>query len=209
MHSPEPDTDELVRRAGIGDDAAMRALFERHRGRLANMIRMRMDRRLQGRIDPSDVIQETLVIASQRMERYFAERPLPFYPWLRQIAWDKLLHLHDHHLHAAKRSVAREQYARPEISDESVMQLAERFVGLASSPSVAAVRAELRQRVRQALNSVSEDERELLLLRYLEQLPSKEIAAIMGTSEAAVNMRHMRALDRMRRFLTREYGGLE
>jgi RNA polymerase sigma-70 factor (ECF subfamily) len=165
-----------------------------------------MDPRMRGRIDPSDVVQETLISASQKMDRYLAERPLPFYPWLRQIAWEKLVHLHDRHLRAAKRSVAREQFFRPDISDESALDLAHCFLGATSSPSADALRQELRQRVRHALDELAEDDREVLLLRYLEQLPSKEIAAIMETTEAAVNMRHMRALDRMRRILLRVHG---
>jgi RNA polymerase sigma-70 factor (ECF subfamily) len=105
MSVPELDTDVLVRRAGGGDASAMRELFDRHRGRLSQMVWVRMDPRIRGRIDPSDVIQETLVAASQKMQSYSAERPLPFYPWLRQIAWEKLVHLHDRHLRAAKRTV--------------------------------------------------------------------------------------------------------
>jgi RNA polymerase sigma-70 factor (ECF subfamily) len=82
-----------------------------------------------------------------------------------------------------------------------VVQLAERFVGSATSPSEFAVRNEMRERVRRALNTLSDEDREVLLLRYLEQLPSQEIADIMGTTEAAVNMRHMRAMERMRKRL--------
>lgn len=201
MSASDPDTEELVRRADEGDVSAMRALFERHRGRLAKMVEVRMDPRMRRRVDPSDVVQETLVAASQSMERYLAEKPLPFYPWLRQIAWEKLVHLHDRHVRAAKRSVQREHFFQPDLSEESVLELAERFLGSASSPSDAVLRKELRERVRQALDALVEADREVLLLRYLEQLPSREIAAIMGTSESAVNMRHMRALERMRRLL--------
>jgi RNA polymerase sigma-70 factor (ECF subfamily) len=201
MTSAAPDTDDLVRLAGEGDATAMGELFERHRARLAKMVEVRMDPRLRGRLDPSDVIQESLAAASQRIGHYAHERPLPFYPWLRQIAWEKLVHLHDRHLRAMKRSVAREQFLQPEISDESIVQLAECFVGSATSPSGVAVRKEIRERVRLALNTLSEEDREVLLLRYLEQLPSQEIAHLMGTSEAAVNMRHMRALERMRKRL--------
>ena len=204
MRTSDPDTDELVRRAGGGDASAVEVLFERHRGRLSQMIRVRMDPRMRGRVDPSDVVQEALVAASQRLARYAAERPLPFYPWLRQIAWEKLVHLHDRHLRAAKRSVKREQFFRPDISDESALELAQRLVGGMSSPSAEAVRQEVRQRVRQALDALSAEDREILLQRYLEQLPSKEIGAILGISEAAVNMRHMRALERMRRILASE-----
>jgi len=143
--------------------------------------------------------------ASQKMGQYFSERPLPFYPWLRQIAWEKLVHLHDMHLRAAKRSVAREQWAGLDISNESAVALAERFVGERSTPSAAAVRQEVRQAVRMALGTMANNDREVLLLRYLEQLSSKEIAAIMQMTEAAVNMRHMRALEKMRRVLVREH----
>jgi RNA polymerase sigma factor (sigma-70 family) len=78
------------------------------------------------------------------------------------------------------------------------LNLAQRFIGATSSPSAAVLRQELRERVRQALGDLSQEDREVLLLWYLEQLPSKQIAAIIGSSEAAVNMRHMRALERMR-----------
>lgn len=202
MHTSDPDTEELVRLAGAGDAAAVDVLFQRNRNRLSQMIRLRMDPRMRGRIDPSDVIQETLVAASQRLPRYATERPLPFYPWLRQIAWEKLVHLHDRHLRASKRSVAREQFFRPGISDESALELAHRLVGTTSSPSADAVRQEVRERVRQSLEELSADDREVLLLRYLEQMSSKEIGAILDVSEAAVNMRHMRALERMRRVLS-------
>jgi RNA polymerase sigma-70 factor (ECF subfamily) len=204
MTAAAADTEALVRRAAGGDAEARHALLDRHRRRLGRMVELRMDPRMRGRVDPSDVVQEALIAASGRMERYLTGRPLPFYPWLRQIAWEKLVHLHDRHLRAAKRSVAREQYFRPEISDESALDLAQRFMGGASSPSAAALRQELQERVRRALNGLPDDDREVLLLRYLEQLPSKDIAAITGSSEAAVNMRHMRALERMRRILSRD-----
>jgi len=191
------DTDELLRRAASGDRFAENQLLARHRGRLARMVHARIDPRVRARVDPSDVVQETLAAASQKMHSYLANRPLPFYPWLRQIAWEKLVHLHERHL-AAKRSVAREHRTQVGLSDQSAIQLAEQLVGTASSPSVAAVRRELRQRVQQVLDELSVDDRELLVQRYVEQMSSKEIGAVMGISDAAVNMRHMRALERMR-----------
>jgi RNA polymerase sigma-70 factor (ECF subfamily) len=200
--TPKDDTDELIRRAGRGDASAVNVLFERHRGRLAQMVNSRMDPRVRARVDPSDVVQETLAAASKKMPSYLAHQPIPFYPWLRQIAWEKLVHLHDRHLRAAKRSVQREQHAYAALSDQSTLQLAEQLVGTVSSPSVAALRRELRQRVQQALAELSDDDREILLQRYLEQMSSKEIGAVLGISEAAVNMRHMRALERMRSVLS-------
>lgn len=205
MHPADIDTDLLLRDARTGDAWAVAALLERYRQRLNQMVQVRLHPRVRCRIDPSDVVQETLFAASQKMSTYLADQPLPFYPWLRQIAWEKLVHLHDRHLRAAKRSVVREQFQQTELSDESAIDLAQRLIGDASSPSAAALGHELRQRVRQALDDLVDADREMLLLRYLEQMSSKEIAAIMGTSEAAVNMRHMRALERMRRVLASDY----
>jgi RNA polymerase sigma-70 factor (ECF subfamily) len=201
MPKPEIDTDELLRSALAGDRAAVSALLARHQRRLARMIQKRLDPRMRGRVDTSDVVQETLAAASQRLKQYLVDKPLPFYPWLRQIAWEKLVHLHDRHLRAAKRSVTRERDFGAVLNDESALELAQRFFACGSSPSQAAMRREMRTRIQSALDQLSPSDREVLLLRYLEQLPSKDIAAIMGTTEAAVNMRHMRALERMRKML--------
>jgi len=166
-----------------------------------------MDPRVRGRLDPSDVVQEALATASDKMDEYLTDQPLPFYPWLRQIAWEKLAHEHDRHLRAAKRSVTRE---RPFfISDASAAGIAERLLGPLTSPSGHAQRQELQQGVRQALAALPETDREVLLMRYLEQMPSREIAAVLNTSEAAVNVRHMRALERMRKVLARQQGASE
>src|SRR5438105_1203288 len=97
--TPEPDTEQLLARAGDGDTQARDRLFQRHRPRLRNLIALRMDRRLAARLDPSDVVQDTLGEAAQQMSDYLRRRPLPFYPWLRQIALEKLIDQHRRHLH--------------------------------------------------------------------------------------------------------------
>ena len=107
--SREPDTEELVERAGLGDEGARQELFVRHRDRLRRMVAVRMDRRLAPRVDPSDVVQEALAEAHEAMSDYLRDRPLPFYPWLRQFAWERLLKLHRHHVDARRRSVDREE----------------------------------------------------------------------------------------------------
>lgn len=203
MQTSQPTTEELLRRAGDGASDARHSLLERHRRRLVQMVEVRMDPRVRARLDPSDVVQETLTAASDKLDDYLSDQPLPFYPWLRQIAWEKLVHEHDRHLRAAKRSVTREQAFYPQLSDASIAGLADRFVSPGSSPSRAAVRGELKRRVREGLDALSDRDREMVLMRYLEQMPSKEIATIQRTTEAAVNMRHMRALEQMRKLLTR------
>ena len=106
------DNDELLERAGRGDAQARADLLARHRERLRRMVALRMDRRLSPRVDPSDVVQDALAEAHRQLPDYLLERPLPFYPWLRQIAWDRLVQQHRRHLHAGRRSVRREEERR-------------------------------------------------------------------------------------------------
>jgi RNA polymerase sigma-70 factor (ECF subfamily) len=198
--SHEPDTDQLLDRAGRGDPAARQQLLVRHRPRLQQMIAVRMDRRLSARIDPSDVVQETLAEAVQQLSDYLRHRPLPFYPWLRQLACDRLAELHRRHVQARKRSVTREEPAPP-LPDESVLELAGRLLARGSSPSARLVRQELCGRVRAALEQLAAHDREVLVLRHLEQLSTREIAAVLGITEGAVYTRHLRALERLRALL--------
>src|SRR5262245_24069354 len=107
--SPADDTDALLARATAGDPEAAQQLLARHRGRLGRMVAVRLDCRLAARVDPSDVVQEALMDAARKLPDYLRRRPLPFYPWLREIAWERLIKLHQQHLTAGKRSVLREQ----------------------------------------------------------------------------------------------------
>src|SRR5262245_14168623 len=150
--TPAPtDTDALLAAAAGGDADARGRLLARHRDRLARMVACRLDRLLAPRIDPSDVVQEVLAGADRKVGRYLTERPLPFYPWLRQLAWEQLATLHRRHVRAGKRSVRLEEPGVLALPDESAAELAARLVTSATSPTQAALRQELRQRVRLAL----------------------------------------------------------
>jgi RNA polymerase sigma-70 factor (ECF subfamily) len=194
------DTEQLLERVAEGDDLARGQLLQRHRQRLRGMIALRLDRRLRPRVDPSDVLQEALAMAAVHLSDYVRERPLPFYPWLRQLAWEKLVQLHRRHIHAGKRSVRREDAALP-LPDESAVQLADRLASRGSSPSAWLNHAEMRHRVQSALARLSERDREVLVLRYLEHLSTREIAAVLGLAEAGVKTRQLRALQRLRDLL--------
>lgn len=200
MGVDDPDTEQLLRRAAQGDRTAIERLLVRHQDRLRKMIAVRMDRRLAARVDPSDVVQEALAEAFQRMPDYLRERRLPFYPWLRQIAWERLVHVHGRHIHAGKRSVRREQSWNT-LPEESAMELAERLVASGTSPSRQLMREEMRRRVRNALEQLNPKDREVLVLRYMEQLNTSEVAAVLGINEGAVKTRHFRAIERLHRLL--------
>jgi RNA polymerase sigma-70 factor (ECF subfamily) len=206
MALANPDTEQLIQQASQGDVAARQQLLVRHRDRLRKMVRVRMDRRLAARVDPSDVVQEALADAAGKMSDYLRRRPLPFYPWLRRLAWERLVKLHRRHIRAAVRSVSREDPGLPALPDESALELAQRLAAPGTSPSHHLVREELRGRVQAALAQLSETDREVLVMRYLEQLSNAETGAALGISEGAVKMRHLRALERIRGLLAGELG---
>jgi RNA polymerase sigma-70 factor (ECF subfamily) len=200
MPPAEPDTDQLLDLAGQGDGDARNRLLDRHRRQLRSLIALRMDPRLVARVDPSDVVQESLAEAAQRLPDYLQARPLPFYPWLRQIALERLIDLQRRHVRSQKRSVRREEFRLPQLPDDSVQGLAQ-LASMGSSPSRALQRRDLQERMRAALERLAERDREVLLLRHFEQLPVKQIAAVLGISEGAAKVRHARALERLRQEL--------
>jgi RNA polymerase sigma-70 factor (ECF subfamily) len=204
MSEEDPETQALVRRADLGDQLARLLLLSRYRGRLRRMIAVRIDPHLAARVDPSDVVQEALAEAGQKLDDYLQRRPLPFYPWLRRLAVERLLQLHRHHLWSQKRGVGREQSGDIPLPDGSVWELADRLVESGTTPSRHVIREESRLRLRRALDSLAPNDREVLVMRYLEQLPFSEIAAVLGMTENAVKVRHFRALDRMRNLLGEE-----
>src|SRR5262245_26142730 len=108
MNAEQGVIDDLVRRAVAGDESALAELFDRYRSRLRQMIRLRLDRRLQGRVDPSDVLQDAYIDLSQKLPEYPNRSSLPFFLWLRLVVGERLLRVHRHHLGAAMRDADRE-----------------------------------------------------------------------------------------------------
>jgi RNA polymerase sigma-70 factor (subfamily 1) len=139
-----------------------------------------------------------LADAASQLDDYMDRRPVPFYPWLRQFAWGRLIDMHRCHLHARRRSVARERYWDLPLSDQSAIALVDRLIGSGTSPSGRLIRDEQRLRLRAALEGLPARDREVLVMRYLEQLSGAEIASVLGIGEGAVKMRLLRAAERLR-----------
>jgi RNA polymerase sigma-70 factor (ECF subfamily) len=196
-----PDTEELLGRVEQGDSRARSELLNRHRARLRRMVAVRLDRRVLARLDPSDIVQEALAEADQKLAAYLRQRPVAFYPWLRRLTWEHLVRLQDRHLLAKRRSVAREEAAFSRLPDESALKLAERLVHSSLSPDDRLLQAEMKSRLIEALAELPDRDREILVLRYLEQLANREIAEILEVTEAVVRQRHGRALERLSRKL--------
>jgi RNA polymerase sigma-70 factor (ECF subfamily) len=205
MHTVSSDSLQnatLLDRAQRGDKQALGELMALHRDRLRRMVQLRMDRRLRGRLDASDVIQEAFLEAATRFDEYARGRPMPFFLWLRFITGQRLLGAHRRHLGVrardARREVALYRGSLPEATSES---LAAQLLGRLTSPSHAAVRAELQIRLQETLNSMEETDREILALRHFEQLSCAESAEELGIEEPAASSRYYRALKRLRALL--------
>jgi RNA polymerase sigma-70 factor (ECF subfamily) len=207
MGTDDPETEALIRAAALGDELAHRQLLERYRARLRQMVALRLDRRLAPRLDPSDIVQEALADAAQKLDAYLRERTLPFYPWLHRLASERLIQAHRRHVKAQARAVGREQAGGLSLPDGSVAQLADRLAASGTSPSQRLLRDELRQRLREALARLAPNDREVLVMYYLEGLAFVEIAAILGVTEGAAKTRHFRALERIRRLMDHDDGG--
>jgi RNA polymerase sigma-70 factor (ECF subfamily) len=200
----------LVKRAAEGDQQAWLRLVERHRDRLRRMVALRLDRRLQGRVAPSDVLQEACLDASRRLAEYAREPVMPFFLWLRTLVGQKLLDQHRRHLGAAARDAGREislyHGAMPETTSAA---LAAHLLGRLTSPSQAAIRAERKIRLQEALNSLDPLDREILSLRHFEELSNTEAALVLGLDKSAASKRYARALVRLKNILAALPGGLD
>jgi RNA polymerase sigma-70 factor (ECF subfamily) len=196
----------LLRDAAAGDTAAIEKLLERHRDRLRRMIALRLDARLSARIDASDVVQEALVDAAQKLADYARDRPLPFYPWLHRLAASRSAAVHRRHRRSKSRSVAREEPDAFAWPDSSIQLMVKYLVARDATPSRALLREEQRQRVHAALQGLAPIDREVLVMHYLEELSFPEIAAILDIGEGAAKMRHLRALRRIRTFMKDDGG---
>jgi len=204
MNHDEIDTDQLVRQARDGDPAATQMLFERHRAQLKRMISIRMDAQLAARLDESDIIQDALMEATRRLDDYIQQPAVPFYVWLRGLAWDRLIQLHRHHIDRQKRSVRREQPTGLPLSHQSATQLVDMLAVDDTSPSARVMHDEESQRACDALQQLPERYREVLILRHLEQLSIDETAAVLGITAGTVKSRQFRAISRLHESLSRD-----
>ena len=196
-----PD-DLLIDRAAAGDSAALAELFGRYRKRLRAMVRLRMDRRLQGRVDPSDVLQEAYLDVAQQLPTYLAKPEMPFYLWLRLTTGQRLMRLHRQHLSAALREAGREvSLHRGALPQASSVSLAAQLLGKMTSASKAVERVEIQLQLQAALNGMDEMDREIIALRNFEELSNAEAAQVLGLETSAASKRYIRALKRLQEIL--------
>jgi RNA polymerase sigma-70 factor (ECF subfamily) len=210
MENNSAETVDLLLRARAGDQHALEQIFTQHRGRLRRMVDIRLDRRLQARIDASDVIQDAYMDVMTRLEEYLREPRLPLFLWLRLIVGERLMKLHRHHLGTQMRDAGREvSLYRGALPAASSAALAAQLLGKHTSPTQAAARAERMLRLQEALNTLDLMDREVLSLRHFEELTLAETAQVLGITESGAAKRYVRALKRLKDLLAAMPGGME
>jgi RNA polymerase sigma-70 factor, ECF subfamily len=206
---PTPDdTRRLLDDAQTGDSAAVDRLLGRFREPLRQVINLRLDPVLGRRVDASDIVQDVLIEANQRLTEYLKNPAMPFHLWLRHLAQDRIIDTHRRHRTAQRRSIDKEQpIQRPAWADDSSAQLVAQLVDAEQTPASAAIHQELQRRLTDALAQLDADDQEIILMRHHEQLSNQDVAAALGLTEAAASMRYLRALRKLRAVLVPEAGG--
>src|SRR6266851_1709315 len=180
---PTSDSDDvsgLLQRAAGGDEQALQELFSRYR----------------------DV--------ARRLPEYVRQPGLPFFLWLRHLTGLKLVEVHRRHLGTQLRDADREvTLHRGGLPEADSVSLAAQLLGTLTTPSQAAIKAETRLIVQDALNNMDPTDREVLALIHFEQLSTSEIAEVLGVSKAGAGSRYLRAIKRLKEILERIPGFTE
>jgi len=202
MSPPPGQVPDLVASVAAGDGEAIVELLGRYRARLRRMVALRLDPRLQGRVDASDVIQEGYLDAIKRLEEYIRDPSVSFYIWLRFLVGQRVAEYHRRYLSRPGRDVGREiSIYRGAMPGASTGALAARLLGKLTSPSGAAMRAERKIRLQEALNRMDPLDREILVLRHYEQMTNGDDAAALGLDKSTASKRYTRALVRLKEIL--------
>ena len=202
MWPDENNTEQLLQGVKSGDPDAVNDLLERHRDAVRRLVRMRLDQRIQQRVDVSDVVQDVMVEANRRLRDYVENPGMSFRLWIRQIAKDRIIDAHRRHRVSAKRSVDRERgLTAPGDMNRSTMELAVHLHDPELTPQAAATQQEMLRRVEGAISELAEADAEIIVMRHYERLSNQEIAQALQLTEPAASMRYLRAVRRLRQVL--------
>ena len=205
--APSDDGRDRVTR---GDEQALAELFSQHRDRLWRIVHFRLDRRLHGRVDADDVLQEAYLSAAQRIRHLAADSSTSQFVWLRLIVGQTLVDVHRRHLGVQMRDAGREVSLHGAGHPQATsMSLAACLLGQVTSPSQAAVRAEMSAQLEAALESMDPIDREVLALRHFEELTNSEVAEVLTIQQKAASIRYVRAIKRLKAVLSQLPGFAE
>jgi RNA polymerase sigma-70 factor (ECF subfamily) len=196
--SEADDLIAMIRQSGA-DPQVLGRIWDHYRDRLRRVVRLRLDRRLQGRADPSDVLQEAFIDFQSRAAEYAQKPDMPLFLWLRFLTGQRLQLVHRQHLGTQMRDAGREvslhRGAMPQATSGS---LAAQLLGRFTSVTQAVQRAEMQLILQEAINALDPIDREILALRHFEELSNDETAQVLGIKPSAASNRHIRALKHLR-----------
>src|SRR5262245_49615096 len=194
---PPEEAERLLEQVRAGHRPALDQLLALHRDFLRRVVELRLDRKIRARVDASDIVQETQLEAARRIADYLQRRPMPFHIWLQKTAHENLLRIRRQHVEADCRSVENEI----PLPGGSSVALAHQLLGSGPTPSQEVREQELARQLRRAVALLSEDDREIVLLRSFEGLTNEEAGQVVGIETAAASKRYTRALLRLRKLL--------
>ncbi|MCA9088468.1 MAG: sigma-70 family RNA polymerase sigma factor [Planctomycetaceae bacterium] len=195
---------EQVEAVRVGDGKVLAQVFDLYRDRLWQIVNFRLDHRLRGRVDADDILQEAYLDAEKRIQHFSEDTAQGLFIWLRLITNQTLIDVHRRHLGTRARDASRDRsISRGWSSESTSFSLSSHLLGHLTSPSQAALRAELSQQLIVALDSMGEMDREVLALRHFEELTNSETAKVLSLSEQAASLRYVRALGRLKQVLQR------
>ncbi|MEQ8851945.1 sigma-70 family RNA polymerase sigma factor [Gimesia sp.] len=210
MLEEQEDLQEFLERLKENPEGVLANEYDRYRDRLWRIVNFRLDHRLLGRVDADDILQEAYLDAATRIEHYLNDPATTFFIWLRTIVGQTLIDVHRRHLGAQKRDVRREaKQKRRVFSASTSFQIADVLLGDLTSPSQAALKEELAQQLHEALESMNEIDREILVLRHFEELSNLEASEVLEIEPKTASMRYFRALTRLRSILVQIPGIIE
>jgi RNA polymerase sigma-70 factor (ECF subfamily) len=209
MTIPPHDSDSCETRVRRGDRDALATLFAAQEARLRRWVQMRLDSRLQGRLSPSDIVQEIYLAAEQRLEHFQTLPEMPFRVWIRLLADQRLVDVHRRHLGAQVRDAGKEVTLDRNSPTASAADLGALLVGDLTSPSQDAIRAETLDILLRAVEAMDPIDREILALRHFDELTNDEVAHVLGIAKGTASKRYVRALARLRLILEQTPGLLD
>ena len=192
-------------------DTVLAESFSEYRESFRHLIMFRMDRRLAGRVDPDDVLQEAYLAAKGRVEHFLAGDKFSLFAWLRMIVVQTLFDVHRRHLGAEKRSAMREiklNAAGGQYPQTTSVSIAGQIAAAQTTPSGVAIRGEALEVLERSIATLSEQDQEVIAMRHFENLSNKQVAEVLEISVTAASNRYVRALERLRDALEKVGVGL-
>jgi len=207
MNNSDALTAEQLKRLEQTDETVLAELFSQHRDRLWRMVNFRIDRRLSGRVDADDILQEAYLDAAQRVHHYLEDTSRSFFVWLRLVVSQTMIDVHRRHLGAQMRDINREvSMNRPAYTQATSVCLAAQLLGSMTSPSQAVEKAEMTRQLEEALEGMDPIDQEVLALRHFEELTNSEVAEVLSIQQKAASIRYVRAIARLKDVLKRVPG---